>query len=244
MKRLALAIARDHPAPPDLDGIERFASRGLAILHQTAPADALEPSLATLQAYAATIAELHAGETILPLRFGSVHDTPSRLEDWLRVHADSWREALDEIEGCHEMGLRVLLDPPAETPVVAKLFAGDCPGTSYLKALKARLDVSNAARAEAMRLAGRLGEELDQLARRWLVEDPVPGREPLLSLMYLIPRPSLGLFRETVKRLQSRIPGKLLLTGPWPPYSFTDAGKTPSKSNIVSNLHHLITRSD
>ncbi len=220
MNRLALAIARDRADLPDLDGIDRYRSRGLAILHTQAPADVLAPGLETLQAYAATIASLHARETVLPLRFGSLHDSSASLDDWLRVRSDEWHGLLDEVEGCDEMGIRILLDASPDSGREPPPTCADRPGTSYLQALKARHAVSDALLAEASRLTERLKDGLVGTFRRSTVETPGPGRERLLSMTYLVPRPALDRFRSAVVPLGHQVPGKLLLTGPWPPYHF------------------------
>jgi hypothetical protein len=180
----------------------------------------LSPGLETLQAYASTIAEVHARETILPLRFGSIVESEAQFNHWLQGLADEWRAALDEVEGCDEMGLRVLLDPAPEPPLRTSTIAADRPGTSYLKALKARFDIADAVQSEADRLAGRLQEALGETVRRSVVEKPGPGRERLLSITFLVPRPALDHFRRALRPLQAELAGKLLLTGPWPPYGF------------------------
>ena len=40
------------------------------------------------------------------------------------------------------------------------------------------------------------------------------------SLCFLVPRARLSAFRETFDGLRGRVPAQLLLSGPWPPYSF------------------------
>jgi hypothetical protein len=233
VKRLALAIALDRRDLPELLGVSRFASRGLAILHGPAPPDVLSPSFETIEAYASTIAQLHARETILPLRFGSLHDSVDQLENWLRVFVDEWRANLDEVEGCDEMGLRILLDEPQRPSKVAPPRPpSDSPGTSYLKALKARLDVSDALLAEASRISDGLRQAIGETARRSTVEVPSPGRERLLSLNYLVPRPKRETFRKSIETWQARWPGKLLLTGPWPPYSFAGPTAIPRAGSV------------
>jgi hypothetical protein len=223
VNRLALAIARDRRDLPDLPGIARFAAGGLTLLHQEAPGDALTPALATLEAYASTVATLHARETVLPLRFGSFHASPASLDDWLRVRSDEWRELLDQVEGCHEMGLRVLLDPPDFVPrPPPSLARSDRPGTAYLEAAKARRAASGALEEQAARVTDQLLEALAGIFRQATVEDPRPGRERLVSLACLVPRSGVDIFRRTIERLRPRTPGKLLLSGPWPPYSFAD----------------------
>jgi hypothetical protein len=224
MKRLALAIARDRTDLPNLGGTARFTSRGLAILHGPAPADAISPGLETVQAYAATVAAFHTRETVLPLRFGSLHDSEAGFDDWLRVRSDEWRGMLDQVEGCDEMGLRVLLDPPVRRPLDFSTVPADRPGTAYLAALKTRHDASDALMEEAARMTRWLQEALEGTFRRVAVEDPGPGRERLLSLAYLVPRPALESFRAAIGPLEQRSAGKLLLTGPWPPYNFAEPG--------------------
>jgi hypothetical protein len=220
MKRLAFAIARDRPGGFTTGGVIRHGSQGLAILHGPAPVDVPAPGLETLQAYAAMVASIHDRETILPLRFGSILESDAEIDAWLRVHAEAWRAALDEVDGCDEMGLRVLIDTPVETSVTLPEITSDRPGTSYLKALKARRDVSERVLAEASRLAGWLSEALASTFRQSLIENPGPGRERLLSLSYLVPRADRERFREGVEQLRANCPARLLLTGPWPPYSF------------------------
>ncbi len=235
MKRLALAIARENRGHPGLIGIARQSNQGLAILHQAAPDDIRTPSLETLQDYASTLAALHARETILPLRFGSIHESERDLDDWLRVHADEWRAQLDAVDDCDEMGLRVLIDPPAERSDPPPAINADRPGTSYLQALKARHDRSDATRAEADRMADWLRDSLGPTYRQSVSEPPGPGRERLLSMTFLVPRPQLNQFRAATQPLTIALPGRIILTGPWPPYHFTDRAAVATQDSGRNN---------
>jgi hypothetical protein len=225
VNRLALAIARDRSDLPDLAGTARFTARGLAILHVQAPPDALSPGLETIEAYASAVASLHARETILPLRFGSLHESLDGFDDWLRVRSEEWRALLDEVEDCDEIGVRVLLDPPEQPVRAAPTIADDRPGTAYLNALKARHDASTRFLEEASRVADQFQKALAGTFRQSTVENPGPGRERLLSLTYLVPRPSLGRFREAFEPFRGQNPGKMLLSGPWPPYSYASSNE-------------------
>jgi Gas vesicle synthesis protein GvpL/GvpF len=226
VSRLAFAITRDRPDLPDLGDTKRLAFQGLAIVHGPAPRDALSPGLESLQAFASTVEALHARETVLPFRFGSLHDSDADLEAVLRVRLEEWRELLDDVEDCDEMGLRVLLDdrvavPEATPPAVPSSTPGDKPGLAYLASRRARLAQRDSLQGEAARVEAVIVEALQGLYRRRVVEGPGPGRENLLSLVFLVPRVDLDAFREATSRLIERGLGKLLPTGPWPPYHFT-----------------------
>jgi len=225
VKRLAFAIARDRPDLPDLGDTARSIVEGLAIIHGPAPPDALSPGLQSLQAFASTVDALHARETVLPLRFGSLHDAECELEAVLRVRFDEWRGLLDEVEGCEEMGLRVLLGNRRTDPEPARtnpppLTPGDKPGLAYLAARRAELAGRDALQGEAARVEGLIVGVLEGLHRRRVVEGPGPGRENLLSLVFLVPRDNLAAFQEATRGLFDEGLGQILPTGPWPPYHF------------------------
>ena len=225
MSRLSYAIARNRPDLPSPDGTARLALGGLAIIHGPAPSDASSPGLATLQGFASTVDALHARETVLPLRFGSLHDTEAGLETVLRAGLDQWRSLLDEVEGCDEMGLRVLLDnPEPTTPVDA---GPTSPGLAYLAVRRAKLAANDALTAEAGRVESRVLLALEGLHRGLVVERPGPGRERLLSLAFLVPRSDLAAFREATRSLIDDGPGRMLSTGPWPPYHFASPAYPP-----------------
>lgn len=225
MSRLAIAIARDRPDLPDVVGTRRLAFRGLAIVHGPAPPDAPSPGLESVRAFASTVEALHAREAVLPLRFGSLHDTEAELEAVLRARLEGWRGLLDEVEGCDEMGLRVLLEglravPDPPRPAGPLSGPVDKPGLAYLSARRAEMAGRDALRGEAARVEASIVGALGGLYRLRVVEGPGPGRENLLSLAFLVPRADLDGFRSATLQLAGQGLGKLLATGPWPPYHF------------------------
>lgn len=234
-KRLALVIARERgiDAPA---GLARFEAHGLAIVHAPAPIDAATPSTQQVQAFASAVDRLHREETVLPLRYGWIVESESGLRAVIDLHRETWIKALDAVEGCDEMGLRVLLDTPS-TDIFASSrppsadSATDRPGTAYLAALRHRMAGSEALSREAERASATIGEALSGLFRGSVTELPGPGRERLLSLVFLVHRSHLDAFRTSAKALEGRIPGQILLTGPWPPYNF--AGPTAATGDLA-----------
>jgi hypothetical protein len=95
--------------------------------------------------------------------------------------------------------------------------------------LNAALDHVRGAVELALRLRVReprpapdIHPELRRLARD-AVERPGHDELEVLRAAYLVERERVDLFREAVERIQRAHPDlALLLTGPWPPYSFTD----------------------
>lgn len=227
MKRLAYAIGRDRAENSAIEPpFARLAVEGLSIVHGPAPAGVTEPDLDQVRAYAEVVERLHARETILPLRYGCVLDSEAALADLLRRRRAEWGTALDEVEGCDEMGLRILLDAdptrrtgkpsPASTPSPSR-----GPGAAYLAERRARLAGLDAIRGEAARVEEAARQFLDGLHRQCLVEPAIPGRDDLLSIAFLIPRDRLDAFRLAARELEGAGLGRVLVTGPWPPYNFT-----------------------
>jgi hypothetical protein len=104
---------------------------------------------------------------------------------------------------------------------------GDTPGLAYLAARRAVLAEKDALQGEAARVEAAIGEALGGLYRRRVVEGPGPGRENLLSIVFLVPRSGLEAFHEATLGLLDKGLGKLLPTGPWPPYHFASSPPSP-----------------
>ncbi len=226
MIRIAYAIAGDRPGLVTPSGTSRLTLDGLSVVHGPAPADSASPGIETLTAYAATIEALHAAEPVLPLRFGSLHVDEASLATLVKSRPGEWRGLLDVVEGCDEMGLRILLSgevaekevpPPTESS----------PGLTYLAARRVELAAKDAEAAETARVEAAITESLSGFCRRWVVERPGPGRERLLSMAFLVPRPGLAAFREAARSLGlDPALGRVLPSGPWPPYHFASPTET------------------
>lgn len=161
----------------------------------------------------------------LPVRLATVyHDDASTLR-----HADELRAeavpALAKIEGREEWGVKVFHVRPAVTTAATERARS---GADYMRRRRAELqqDADDAARAAADatsvldRLAG-LSVEI----RRHRPQDPRlsgSSHPMLLNAACLVDRARVPEFRAVVDELAAERPaGSVVLTGPWPPYSFT-----------------------
>lgn len=238
MRLLAYGILRDRASAPLPDltetggpSLARVAAEGLAVAYSRVSPEAASPDLARLLAFARVVEELHRRQAILPLRHGCLLSSEAELEALLRRNRPAWLSALDEVEGCEEMGLRVLLradgggdrsalpSPPSRP--------GSYPsGAAYLAARRTQLAACDALRSAGARIVGRVLQALHGLHRRCHVGGPGTTPDSLPSLAFLVPREDLERFRIAFERLRDASQERMLLTGPWPPYHFVEMGST------------------
>ena len=176
----------------------------------------------------------HRAQTVLPFRFGCVLNGETRAREALRERRGEYLALLRRLDGCAEMGIRLLLPVDERTPAVegtgsnspvdGAAPARTYPGKRYLHARKAlyREEESCA-----------LGEGDDQKVERCrsafagLHEDfrsemsRIRGSGVrMASLVFLVKRDREEAFREAFRVLSREEGMKVLLSGPWPPYSF------------------------
>jgi glycosyltransferase involved in cell wall biosynthesis len=199
-------------------GVEQVALRGIsesglvAIVSERADRS-LTREHETLWEYERVIESLMEHHSIVPARFGSVFEHEEELRTMLRDRSAELTESFRRVRDARELALRAswadggAADPPAVTddPLAQS-------GTAYMRA-----------RLEQHRRAERLVQALEPLAalaresRRRLEPDPATA----LSASYLVERDRVDQFIDTVRRLDDELEAvELVLTGPWPPYSF------------------------
>ena len=173
-----------------------------------APVAILGPAQEDVWEHERTVSELMDLCAILPARFDT-QMSEEQAASFVRCHEDELRAALSRVRGAVEVGVRARLadveGPPAD--------AG--PGATYLLGLRDR------ARA-AQRIEGWL-EPLSALSRAHV---PTPGSrtDAAVRHSYLVDRDTLARFVDRVAALDAEHPEcELVCTGPWPPYSFTEA---------------------
>ncbi|MBN2140881.1 MAG: GvpL/GvpF family gas vesicle protein [Desulfovibrionaceae bacterium] len=98
----------------------------------------MQPDISRLRAYERVVALFHSRSAVIPMRYGCAADDESQVVRMVMEHAEEHGLLLKELEGCTEIGLRIL---PAGQPLPAMpppSPAGDgaCPrtGLDYLRA--------------------------------------------------------------------------------------------------------------
>ena len=183
---------------------------------------------------------------ILPLRYGSILEK-SLVQRHLEEHGPEYEALLKVLEGCVEMGVRILR-PPAHREK-DRIDPGGKPargGREYLLARRGEYERESRLDRELRNLADDLCRVLAGLFHRYRLDDPArgpalaapppptplrgTGAHPSLwlrspSLSFLVPRVQVAAFRQSFALFPPPPGVQLSLNGPWPPYNFAQMPK-------------------
>ena len=194
-----------------------------------------EPSPAQLVRHEATVEAIRRGAPTLPVRFGTLFPDLASVARSLEARASTLQADLARVGDKLEMGLALLwaTREPGETPsqphtagdgsvaaLPESLRAPSGPGVQYLASRFAHY----ASESRSVEDARRLAQRVDVILRPYVLESrytlrPAP-RLALRSAHLLQPNGELG-FRRVSEELRMGAPDlHVLVTGPWPPYSF------------------------
>ncbi|RDI21107.1 gas vesicle protein GvpL/GvpF [Rhodococcus sp. AG1013] len=182
----------------------------------------------TARRHDAVVAAICAGGATVPLRLATVYFDDDRVRTMLRDNAQQLGEALEQITDRSEWGVRSYLDRARTEPRDAREKTGRPSGTAYLMQRRAQA----AAREEAESAAGQRADEIFAELSRWAVagarQPPSPPdlssrrSQEILNASFLVDNEHHREFVTAVEQLDTRFDDvELVLTGPWPPYSFT-----------------------
>ncbi|MFH0982016.1 MAG: GvpL/GvpF family gas vesicle protein [Planctomycetota bacterium] len=182
------------------------------------------PDVAHAMAYADVIAALSADRTVLPVRYGCLFPARTQVHEFLRARHAEFAALLDELDGCVEMGVRVLLSG-AGRPVRERRSRTTevASGTAYLTGRSAAYARRDAEREAGAATAAAIQRTFNRLSKRSRAAPAVIGENLLVSMYFLIRREHIGAFCRRFRRLQEQGAYRLLLSGPWAPYNFVAA---------------------
>jgi gas vesicle protein GvpL/GvpF len=168
---------------------------------------------------------------VIPLRLGTIYASDEHVRRVLRQRHPELAAALRTVSGRSEWGVKAYTNSESDD---ASRGPADS-GIAYVRRRRAQL----AAREDAERVAGRQAQAVHAAltslavaarthAPRNTALDQNPGRE-VLNGAYLVDGPRTAAFHDAVRlQEQSNRAVRLILTGPWPPYSFTTWDKAPT----------------
>lgn len=229
MKHVVYCILRDvrdpvrSVLPAGVEGAPVFlvAEGGLAAACSVAPDACVTPTVPRATAFAWVVGALHAVTAVLPFRYGNFLDSSERVLNLLQAHREEFLQSLEEVEGCDEMGLRILLENRPGMECAQPAYAAPRgTGREFLEGRRAHYAAEECDEALAARAAAEARGALDGLAVKCREDRSSAADGRLLSLFFLVRRENVERFREAFEQLQQETSAKMLLTGPWPPYNF------------------------
>jgi len=232
MKHLVYGILSDGRGsmrgvlPPGVEGAEGFlvAEGGLAAACSMVPDGCATPTVPRATAYAWVVAALHKVAAVVPFRYGNSLENREQVLELMQAHRAEFLRSLEEVEGCDEMGLRVLLeDRPGPAYASSACAPPGGAGRKYLEGRRAHYAAEECDEALAAQAAAEARGALEGLAVKCREDRSSAPANPLgrvLSLFFLVRRKDVERFREAFRQLEQETSAKMLLTGPWPPYNF------------------------
>jgi hypothetical protein len=183
---------------------------------------------------------LASKSTVVPLRFGVMYSTSERIRAMLEARASHLKKVLKRLENREEWALTVFVDKkklhqqmPELSPRLAEMqkrVQSASPGRAYL--LEKKLDSLRAAesKTEARRVVQAIRSVLEatsESTKDLPIRDVESRQDPPVvgKLSFLLDRTNLKNFRRAAEKLAKQyglFGFSLELTGPWPPYNFSD----------------------
>jgi len=226
----------DGPAGVHGEAIAILSRNGLSAVISMLSAPQLSPGdLDTIMSYQRVINYFHRKAAVIPMRFGCVFSEEAQVVRFLEVHSEGYRALLQELDGCVEMGIRVLLNNQESHERVQSLEGPDplppAPdhagtGRGYLSARRSHYADRDRLGDEEKTVIETVRGPFDGLFVRCKAEKSMPGRGSretsvcMLSLHFLVKREEVEKFRQVFHAFTPRCSGRILLSGPWPPYNF------------------------
>jgi gas vesicle protein GvpL/GvpF len=200
-------------------GVAFFESGNLAAAVTRHGGGSAPPDATQLLGYERVISNLHAAGPVIPLRYGCLVEDEAAAARLLEEGRVGYEALLERLENRVEMGLRVLWDTPADSPPVPTPAT---PGAAYLAAARRRRGVEAELTPAEREWAVGMCAGLSDLYSEQRQEARFAGAGRLVSLYFLVPRPSVRRFRGRLRRIVSCQGRGFLVSGPWPPYNFVN----------------------
>ncbi|HEX7957689.1 MAG TPA: GvpL/GvpF family gas vesicle protein [Pyrinomonadaceae bacterium] len=195
-----------------------------------------EPTELNLLAHNRVNAAALAGSTPLPFRFGT-RASRERLAEYAGSNRAALAAALERVRGRVEMGVKLMEKAAGEgqeaqgeaegrPEVSAEGAAAVGRGTAFLLQKRREVLGEEDARRRAEELAAWLAAGVAGLVREADVRLN-PSGAIAVRAAHLVERVRVAEYRERLRALAAGREGlRLLSSGPWPPYSFSDIGGT------------------
>jgi hypothetical protein len=221
-------VRRDSPLPTARNGtgdLTIVACRELGAVTRQMGDDRAPLTTEAMLHHEAVVEAVREQGPALPVRFGTMFSDASSVATAVEDRYEALAADLDRLGDKVELGLTALWAAPPSSEESAFGSADDTPitqaaGARYLRATVARCRSDEAMRERARVVAQELDDVLGGRALdRRVSLLPTPGIA--VRAAYLLDPAGVDAFRAVFEAMRrDRCDVRLLLTGPWPPYSF------------------------
>jgi hypothetical protein len=177
-----------------------------------------EPALVTREnalAHDGVIRSVLDRATPLPFRFGTL-TTEKELASYLGARHSAIEARLAFVRGCLEMSVKIIGDRERKDTGTGMSESG--PGTTFLE--KKRREIFGS--KQAKEVAEWLQKEVGETVREEQVS-LCPTEKLIVAAAHLVEREQLSAYRDRVGNARKLRPElHFLVSGPWPPYSFSN----------------------
>lgn len=225
--------------------VHTVSQKGLAAVVSDTPVKQYESTRTNMVAHERVLETIMRETILLPVRFGTVADSDSSLEDinrLLSIRADEFHGLLGEIRGKVELGVKafwrddkaIFEEIVAENRDIRKLrdsLIGKPPQTTHFDRMHLGEMIEDALSRKRAKEAGQILSPLRQLACSTR-ENPVLATRIIVNTAFLVDKAREAEFDRTVNKLDKQLSERIAFkyVGPVPPYNFV---------NIVVNWEEI-----
>ena len=247
-------VGRHTPLPDPRDrgaaGLSMVPCRELAAVTRRLEQDGAPLTADAVLHHEAVVEAVRRQGPALPVRFGTVFRDTTSVASALEERYEPLAADLDRLGDKVEVSLTALWAEPATDDAMDReeeesaAFAGRGEGARYLRARAAEVRRDDALKDRARTVARELDEVMGALAieRRTSI---LPTPRIAVRAAYLLDPARVADFRTAVEAARgARGEVRVLLTGPWPPYSFvtrTETGVGAPSGDRFAALAQLLT---
>ncbi len=207
---------QDECEPAQEPGIRLVTGYGLAAAVSEVEVPTATPSVASLLVFERVVEAMHARQTVIPLRHGCLMENEDQIVRLLQERRPEYETLLSRLHGMTEMGIRLLW--PAQAVPLPPL--PESPGSAYLASLRHRYNSPDTLAPEEGHCADRMAAALAKFSAEERREISPSAQGRLVSMYFLVRKSGAEAFRRQAREIAPPRGVKLLLSGPWPPYSF------------------------
>lgn len=193
---------------------------GFSLLASEFEGDSVAVTRDNALAHAAVVRSVLNETTPLPFRFGTVV-TELKLRSYVASHRAAIKHKLEQVRGCVEMSVKII-SHPEQTENDRSATDEEGPGARFLKEKRREIFGGERRAEQAKEVSAWLQDSVRPLVRDEQVS-LCPTEKLIVAAAHLVERVLVDEYREQVGEACKKRPElHFLLSGPWPPYSFSN----------------------